>query len=143
MSCLKKGTTSGCSFHFPIPPKNRTSILKPFEGNEETFEQKLEYLKLGKEIEKFLNNLKLGSDLTFEAFLAILNTDEETYIKVIRRSLKTEKIKTISHRNKSKQLQYYIAETNEIKSRSSIRARSICLRSIHHRNSKTVKAKGA
>ena len=59
---------------------NRIQILKSFEKDEETFEQKQEYLKLWKEIQKLLNNLKLGSDLTFEVFLAILNTDEETYI---------------------------------------------------------------
>ena len=59
---------------------NRIKILKSFGKDEETFEQKQEYLKLWKELEKLLNNLKLGSDLTFEVLLAILNTDEETYI---------------------------------------------------------------
>ena len=85
-SCRKKGKAL-CRFGFPLPPLPKTTILEPYEGD-----QKEKYSKLYQSIKLELDQMKDGSDLSFEDFLIQMQCTYEEYIMAIQTSLKCAKL---------------------------------------------------
>ena len=86
-SCRKKGKAL-CRFGFPIPPMPNTTILEPFEGEDDE-RSRLEILFT--KIKQELDDMKDGSDIAFDNFLKSINCSFEDYLDAVRTSLKGPK----------------------------------------------------
>jgi hypothetical protein len=87
-TCWKFGHAI-CRFNFPLPPMCTTQILRPFEVAPEDIEKhKTNYNK----ITMTLNEMKDGSDMSFDEFLFQLEMYEEDYHSALRTSLNGPKI---------------------------------------------------
>ena len=86
----KKRNHNICRFNFPLPPMPKTTILTPLDSVPlETTE--LENIKKNyHNIQILLNEMKHGHDMTFDDFLKVLDIDQNSYILVIRYSLKRQ-----------------------------------------------------
>ena len=89
-TCRKK-SKSVCRFNYPQPPMRSTKILYPLDEDDDTDE--LEHRKeTWKIVQKYLNDMKEGEDLTFDQLLVNLKLTEQNYILAIRSSLKAPTI---------------------------------------------------
>ncbi|XP_061170324.1 uncharacterized protein LOC133179634 [Saccostrea echinata] len=85
-TCKKRGKAV-CRFGFPLPPLEETLILEPLECNVD------KYREMYEEIQKQLNDMKNGCDLSYKELLStVLKISEEDYIKCIRSSLRGPKV---------------------------------------------------
>ncbi|XP_062567926.1 uncharacterized protein LOC134230168 [Saccostrea cucullata] len=83
----KKRSKAVCRFGFPLPPLEKTLILEPLECEVD------KYRKMYDEIQKQLNDMKNGCDLSYKELLStVLKISEEDYIKCIRSSLRGPKV---------------------------------------------------
>ena len=87
-SCRKKGKAL-CRFGFPIPPMPETTILEPYEGDEN---ERIRLENIFTRIKNQLDDMKDGSDVKFEDFLKTINCSFEDYIDAVRTSIKGPKI---------------------------------------------------
>ena len=89
-TCRKK-SKSVCRFNYPQPPMRSTKILYPLDEDDDTDE--LEHRKeTWKIVQKYLNDMKEGEDLTFDQLLVNLKLTEQNYLLAIRSSLKAPTI---------------------------------------------------
>ncbi|XP_061184994.1 uncharacterized protein LOC133193010 [Saccostrea echinata] len=85
-TCKKRGKAV-CRFGFPLPPLEETLILEPLECDVD------KYKKIYDDIQKQLNDMKNGCDLSYEELLGtVLKISKEDYIKCIRSSLRGPKV---------------------------------------------------
>ena len=85
-TCRKK-SKSVRRFNYPQPPMRSTEILYPFDEDDDTDE--LEHHKeTWKIVQKYLNDMKEGEDITFDQLLVNLKLTEQDYLLAIRSSLK-------------------------------------------------------
>lgn len=86
----KKGGGNVCRSNFPLPPMPETKILEPLDGKgfEENANVQQNYLK----IFEYLNDIKIGEDITFENFLKKLEMTFDSYILAVRSSLKSANV---------------------------------------------------
>ncbi|XP_062602358.1 uncharacterized protein LOC134264070, partial [Saccostrea cucullata] len=85
-TCKKRGKAV-CRFGFPLPPLEKTLILEPLECEVD------KYRKMYDEIQKQLNDMRNGCDLSYRELLGtVLKISEEDYIKCIRSSLRGPKV---------------------------------------------------
>ncbi|XP_061193259.1 uncharacterized protein LOC133201473 [Saccostrea echinata] len=84
-TCKKRGKTV-CRFGFPLPPLEETLILEPLECDVD------KYRKMYEEIQKRLNDMKNGCDLSYKELLSTVLKISEDYIKCIRSSLRGPKV---------------------------------------------------
>ncbi|KAJ7532202.1 hypothetical protein O6H91_14G076700 [Diphasiastrum complanatum] len=83
-TCKKKGH-SICRFHFPKPPMRRTIILMPLQ---EQFAKEFKTLQdISHSINKHLQHMGLGMDMSFDEFLTMLQLNEQTYLHAIRSTI--------------------------------------------------------
>ncbi|XP_078328660.1 uncharacterized protein LOC144623788 [Crassostrea virginica] len=83
----KKRSQAVCRFGFPLPPLDKTLILEPLECEVD------KYKKIYDEIQKKLNEMKNGCNLSYQELLSsVLKISEEDYIKCIRSSLRGPKV---------------------------------------------------
>ena len=87
-SCRKKGKAL-CRFGFPIPPMPETTILEPYEGDEN---ERIRLENIFTRIKNQLDDTKDGSDVKFEKFLKTINCSFEDYIDAVRTSIIGPKI---------------------------------------------------
>ena len=97
-TCRKAGKPI-CRFGYPIPPMQKTQILKPLDIDMDDSEKKLHkenYSIIKTKLEQFKKDMKdntKAKSLTFDNFLQdIIGMSEEAYIKAIRSSLKGPKV---------------------------------------------------
>ncbi|KAL9951086.1 hypothetical protein ACROYT_G043682, partial [Oculina patagonica] len=88
-TCKKAGHKI-CRFNFPLPPMPRTMILTPLDSS--CFDEEGEKLIKGnaEKINKVLDSMKYGEDISFEHFLNKLQLTEKSYILAIRHTLKRD-----------------------------------------------------
>ncbi|XP_061178430.1 uncharacterized protein LOC133187077 [Saccostrea echinata] len=85
-TCKTRGKAV-CRFGFPLPPLEETLILEPLECDVD------KYKKMYDNIQKQLNDMKNGCDLSYKELLStVLKISEEDYIKCIRSSLRGPKV---------------------------------------------------
>ena len=89
-TCRKK-SKSVCRFNYPQPPMRSTEILYPLDEDDDTdeFEHHKETWKI---VQKYLNDMKEGEDMTFDQLLVNLKLTEQNYRLAIRSSLKAPTI---------------------------------------------------
>ena len=87
-SCRKKGKAI-CRFGFPIPPMPETTILEPYEGEEN---ERIRLENVFTRIKKELDDMNDGLDIKFEEFLKTIDCSFEDYIDAVRTSIKGPKI---------------------------------------------------
>ena len=85
-TCRKKSKAQ-CRFNYPQPPMKATQILYPLE-NETELNCGKKHKETWKSIQKQLNDMKEGQDISFDELLENLNVTKENYILAIRSSLK-------------------------------------------------------
>ena len=85
-TCRKK-SKSVCRFNYPQPPMRSTEILYPLDEDDDTdeFEHHKETWKI---VQKDLNDMKEGEDITFDQLLVNLKLAEQDYLLAIRSSPK-------------------------------------------------------
>ena len=89
-TCRKK-SKSVCRFNYPQPPMRSTKILYPLDEDDDTDE--LEHHKeTWKIVQKYLNDMKEGEDITFDQLLVNLKLTEQNCLLAIRSSLKAPTI---------------------------------------------------
>ena len=84
---LKQKSKAICRFNYPQPPMRLTKILYPLDidiGDSELKHHKNNW----KLIQKHLNDLKEGDDITFTQLLVNLKMTEQNYMLAVRSSLK-------------------------------------------------------
>ena len=80
-TCRKK-SKSVCQLNYPQPPMRSTKILYPLDEDDDTDE--LEHHKETWEIvQKYLNDMKEGEDITFDQLLVNLKLTEQNYLLAI------------------------------------------------------------
>ena len=84
-TCRKKSKTE-CRFNYPQPPMKSTQILYPLEGELDKREVKLHKEKWNL-IQKQLNDMKEGDNISFDQLLTNLKITENNYILAIRSSI--------------------------------------------------------
>ena len=87
-SCRKTGKAI-CRFGFPVPPMPETTILEPYEGEEN---ERIRLENVFTRIKKELDDMKDGLDIKFEEFLKTIDCSFEDYIDAVRTSIKGPKI---------------------------------------------------
>ena len=80
-TCKKKAKKE-CRFNFPQPPMKSTKILYPLSGNMPSKEIK-HHKESWKAINKYLNDLKEGKEITFDQLLIDLNITEKNYLLAV------------------------------------------------------------
>ena len=80
-TCKKKAKKE-CRFNFPQPPMRSTKILYPLSGNMPSNEIK-HHKESWKAINKHLNDLKEGKEITFDQLLIDLNITEKNYLLAV------------------------------------------------------------
>ena len=89
-TCKKMGHQV-CRFNFPLPPMQKTMILRPFDDYDTVCAEKQKYIKESAErIKTELDMMKLGEDISFQEFLDKLRLTEENYILALRHTLKRD-----------------------------------------------------
>ena len=89
-TCRKKSKNT-CRFNYPQPPMRATQILHPLDDTIPSNIAKNAHL-LWKDIQKKLNDLKEGEDISFDQLLTNLDVSEQNYILAIRSSISTPTI---------------------------------------------------
>ena len=85
-TCRKKSKTQ-CCFNYPQPPMQSTKILYPLDIIDMEDSELKEHKNNWKSIQKHLNDLKDGEDITFAQLLVNLTITEENYLLAIRSGL--------------------------------------------------------
>lgn len=86
-TCKKMGHQV-CRFNFPLPPMQKTMILRPFDDYDILCPEKQKYIKESAERTKTeLDMTKFGEDISFQEFLDKLRLTEENYILALRHTL--------------------------------------------------------
>ena len=89
-TCRKK-YKNVCRFNYPQPPMRRTRILYLLDSdvpNNEVTQHKDRW----KNIQKYLNDLKEGEDVTYDQLLQTLNVSEDDYILAVQSTLSSPTI---------------------------------------------------
>ena len=85
-TCRKKSKTV-CRFNYPQPPMRSTNILYPLDIDIEDGQLK-QHKNNWNIIQKHLNDLKEGDDITFNQLLLNLKMTEQNYLLAVRSNLK-------------------------------------------------------
>lgn len=89
-TCKKMGHQV-CRFNFPLPPMQKTMILRPLDDYDTLCPEKQKYIKESAErIKTELDMMKFGEDISFQEFLDKLRLTEENYILALRHTLKRD-----------------------------------------------------
>ena len=86
----RKSKHKTCRFNYPKPPMSETRLLKPYDGNNEKENKKLQNDYVNIQCE--LKNMKNGEDIDIKTFLERISLSEEAYILAIRSKLDTNTI---------------------------------------------------
>ncbi|XP_063420756.1 uncharacterized protein LOC134705970 [Mytilus trossulus] len=89
-TCRKKGH-SVCRFNFPIPPMSKTTLLQPIDSEADVKFISTCKKNCNKILDK-LDEMKYGSEISFEEFLNELKLTNEEYCNAVRSSLKRAKL---------------------------------------------------
>ena len=89
-TCRKK-SKSVCRFNYPQPPMTSTKILYPLDIDMDDNEVD-QHKDTWKFINKHLNDMKQGEDITFDQLLVNLKLTEENYLLAVQSSLKSPTI---------------------------------------------------
>ena len=81
----RKGGKPICRFGIPFPPMRKTTIIKPYDGEDRSV-----YEKHYARVQEYLTNI--ATDVTFDEFLSEVKLTEDDYIKAVQTSVKSEKI---------------------------------------------------
>ena len=83
-SC-RKGGKAECRFGIPFPPMRETVILQPYSSDD-----KFEYEGYYTSVQNYLRTLE--RDISFDEFLSETGLNEDTYMKAVQTSIKSEKV---------------------------------------------------
>lgn len=87
----KRCASNECRFGFPKPPLPKTMILKPFEDEEASEQQKSRFKRIWSHIYDYLNSIAPNDvenhTYSFDEFLAIVNVSFDDYVNAIRSSI--------------------------------------------------------
>ena len=86
----KKGKKKQCRFNFPLPPMNRTRLLRPEKGvtPEEIETHKLDLATINNKID----DLGMGEEIDFKDFLKSMNMSKKRYLTALKSTLTDPKI---------------------------------------------------